>query len=173
MHTWDPPIFHRDMKSLNLLINKDWQVKICDMGLARFNTENNLQSMSKICGTYAYLAPEMFYGRPFTAKTDVFACGVVLNEIAVRLVNGKYEVPYQELKLKLDFQILFQVAEKNARPRIPDKCPPPWSSLVNRCWEKEPNNRPNISQLLTQLKEMQQDFIKNSAELWNSTVSRR
>jgi serine/threonine protein kinase len=33
LHTWDPPLFHRDLKSLNLLVTEEWRVKVCDFGL--------------------------------------------------------------------------------------------------------------------------------------------
>jgi serine/threonine protein kinase len=41
------------------------------MGLARFNTQQNQQSMAKIVGTYAYLAPEVFFNEKFTDKSDI------------------------------------------------------------------------------------------------------
>lgn len=46
--------------------------------------------------------------------------GVILWEIARRVITGKYMIPYSEYKLKLEFQILYQVAEKGIRPTMPD-----------------------------------------------------
>jgi len=57
LHTWDPPIVHRDLKSLNLLVNEKWEVKVCDFGLSRFNTGSNLETLVKMRGTFAYCAP--------------------------------------------------------------------------------------------------------------------
>jgi serine/threonine protein kinase len=72
LHNHEPQIVHRDVKSLNFLVNKEWKVKVCDFGLSRFNTTNNLATMNKICGTVSYLAPEVYMGEKFTDKADIF-----------------------------------------------------------------------------------------------------
>ena len=51
-------IVHRDLKSLNLLVTQDWVIKVADFGLARFNSEGNLETLSKMRGTMAYCVPE-------------------------------------------------------------------------------------------------------------------
>ena len=72
LHSHEPPIYHRDIKSLNYLVNKDFRSKVCDFGLSRFNTSNNMATMSKVCGTVSYLAPEVYSGELFTSKADIF-----------------------------------------------------------------------------------------------------
>jgi serine/threonine protein kinase len=136
------------MKSLNLLVTKDWQVKVCDFGLSRFNTESNqMRTMTKLCGTYAYLAPEMFKGTTFTASCDIWSCGVVLWEIGNRVIKGQYNAPFYELNLKMDFQILYQVAEKGARPTHAEGTPDAWRQLVDSCLSTEPEERPTATEL--------------------------
>ena len=65
-------------------MDKQWQLKVCDFGLARFNTADSLETMSKMCGTYAYLGPEMFHGGVFSEKTDIWAFGITMLEILTR-----------------------------------------------------------------------------------------
>lgn len=62
----------RDVKTLNFLVNNEFRSKVCDFGLARFNTANNLNTFTKVCGTVPYLAPEVYTGEPYSAKADIF-----------------------------------------------------------------------------------------------------
>lgn len=167
LHDWTPPVFHRDMKSLNLLIKKDWTVHVCDFGLARFSTEESkLTTMKKLCGTYAYLAPEVFLGQSFTERSDVFACGIILWEILFRTMNGRYRLPYLEYKL-VDFQIPYQVAEKGIRPTAPENSPKPYVDLMNHCLEQNENDRPSTDELLKRLIEIEKIYDENSEE-WDN-----
>lgn len=65
-------------------------MKICDFGLARFNTGNaaQLESLTKLCGTFTYASPELYSGLPYTEKCDVFSTGIVLWELVVRVIKG-------------------------------------------------------------------------------------
>ena len=60
LHAWKPPLVHRDIKSSNLLLDKDNSIKICDLGLARFNTKSNDLTLRKCKGTPVFIAPESY-----------------------------------------------------------------------------------------------------------------
>lgn len=75
LHNWEPPVVHRDLKSLNLLVNEKWEVKVCDFGLSRFNTGSNLETLVKMRGTFAYCSPEVYFGEQFSTKSDVYRYG--------------------------------------------------------------------------------------------------
>jgi len=171
LHTWSPPIFHRDVKSPNFLIHEDWHVKLCDFGLARFNTTGSRDTMGKMCGTFAYVAPEMInQTQPYTAKCDIYSLGIIFWEMAYRAVNGKYQAPFQEYSdIKMDFQVIFKASEENVRPTIPKKCHPGFATLVNRCWAKDPAQRPATPEILDFLNELEKDFRYDSAK-WNGLI---
>ncbi len=57
-------------------------------GLARFDIKQSEDTMTRLCGTYSYLAPEIFFGSRYTDKADVFSMGIILWEIAYRVIHG-------------------------------------------------------------------------------------
>ena len=86
--------------------------------------------------------------------------GIVLWEIAVRVLKGQYEAPYFEefTNIVNEIQILVQVAENNLRPTIPSNCPVSVSNLIKSCWDSAPENRPSASQVLEQLVEIKKQL---------------
>ena len=65
LHTSNPVILHRDLKSDNLLVDKDWNVKVADFGLTRFLDEK--KQMTQV-GTPMWMAPEVIMGEQYTEK---------------------------------------------------------------------------------------------------------
>ena len=119
-------------------------------------------------GTYAYCAPEVYFGQSFTPKSDIFSFGVILWELAHRCLKGAYEQPYAEFKqIVFDFQIIIQSAKKDMRPTIPDNCPPSYTNLIVKCWDKDPEQRPETLQLSEILKELEREYNSNK-EAWDS-----
>lgn len=62
LHTANPVIIHRDLKSLNLLVDDRYTVKVSDFGLARFKAPSSASYMTAQCGTFHWMAPEVIAG---------------------------------------------------------------------------------------------------------------
>lgn len=166
LHNADPQIVHRDLKSLNLLVNEKWEVKVCDFGLSRFNTGSNLETLAKMRGTFAYCAPEVYFGEQFSTKSDVYSIGIVFWELVTRCILGHYERPYGEFKnLHFDFQIIIQTAKKGLRPTIPETTPEGWKTLIKDCFDPTSANRPSCAEILTRLDELYKQWQEN-LEAW-------
>lgn len=82
LHSFKPPIIHRDLKSPNLLVDKDWTVKVCDFGLSRVKA-GTLAPWSR-AGTPEWMAPEVLRNEPSNESCDVYSFGVILYELITR-----------------------------------------------------------------------------------------
>jgi len=69
LHTRTPPIVHRDVKSLNILITSEWKALVSDFGLTKVKEAAKLDTR---CGSPAWTAPEILRGEGCTEKADVF-----------------------------------------------------------------------------------------------------
>ncbi|XP_042028332.1 G-type lectin S-receptor-like serine/threonine-protein kinase SD1-13 [Salvia splendens] len=93
-------IIHRDLKPSNVLLDKDWNPKISDFGMARiFGGNEDHGSTARVVGTYGYMAPEYGMEGRFSEKSDVYSFGVLILEI----IKGKKNTHYfnDELSLSL------------------------------------------------------------------------
>jgi serine/threonine protein kinase len=82
----NPPVIYRDLKSSNILLDKFFNAKLSDFGLAKLGpVGEKLHVSSRVMGTYGYCAPEYQRTGQLTVKSDVYSFGVVFLE----LITGK------------------------------------------------------------------------------------
>lgn len=77
----DKGIVHRDVKSSNLMLNREGQLKVMDFGLAHFAGQSLLTQPGTVLGTAGYMAPEVAQGKPADHRSDIWSLGVVLYEM--------------------------------------------------------------------------------------------
>mmetsp|Transcript_14727 Transcript_14727/g.33394 ORF Transcript_14727/g.33394 Transcript_14727/m.33394 type:complete len:180 (+) Transcript_14727:3-542(+) len=133
LHSRSPPVVHRDLKSHNVLIDAAGECKLCDFGLV---------DMKEVtAGTPNYMAPELFLAKPYSTPVDVFAFGVLLNEMFAR------EVPwdgYRPMEIK-------EMVLQGERPPTPKTMPQLLGRLLCKLWHQQPAQRPTFEQLIKTL----------------------
>ena len=133
-------IIHRDLKPANLRVTPDGWLKILDFGLASRTLLSGESSpgestqTTRVAGTVAYVAPEVWGGAPASEASDLYAAGVVLYEMATGLH------PFQDLASKGMAFAALTLDPPSARTRNP-ALSPEFESAILRCMEKDPARR--------------------------------
>ncbi|XP_073260362.1 lysM domain receptor-like kinase 3 isoform X1 [Populus alba] len=82
IHEHTVPVYiHRDIKSANILIDKDFRGKVADFGLTKLTKVGSASLLTRLVGTFGYMSPEYAQYGDVSPKLDVFAFGVVLYEL--------------------------------------------------------------------------------------------
>eukprot|EP01006_Ploeotia_vitrea_P007652 TRINITY_DN1771_c0_g1_i1.p1 TRINITY_DN1771_c0_g1~~TRINITY_DN1771_c0_g1_i1.p1 ORF type:complete len:798 (+),score=383.68 TRINITY_DN1771_c0_g1_i1:124-2517(+) len=142
LHLFTPPILHRDLKSLNILVDEDWNVKVGDFGMTEFKPDVDTNP-NVVLGTPFWLAPEVMESQLFTEKADVYSYGMILWELFSR------KSPFPDMN---PHQAALAVLTDDARPTIPEYVPPRWRDLISECWARDASRRPSFKSVLKKLK---------------------
>ncbi|OHT01568.1 TKL family protein kinase [Tritrichomonas foetus] len=129
-------IIHRDLKSLNVLLDNDLLPRLCDFGIARFMDSS--QPMTRAIGTPHWMAPEMLSNGKYGKEVDVYSYSMILYELLTD------EVPWSDTRPE---SMLKQVLVDQKRPALPRDTPPALKDLIKMCWSQNPKSRPSFSEI--------------------------
>ncbi|KAI3689569.1 hypothetical protein L2E82_47530 [Cichorium intybus] len=126
LHHRNPPIVHRDLKSSNLLVDKNWSVKVGDFGLSKLKHATFLTARSGR-GTPQWMAPEVLRNEPSNEKSDVFSFGIILWELVTQCI------PWSNMN---PLQVVGVVGFMDRRLDLPENIDPSLSSIIQDCWQR-------------------------------------
>ncbi len=142
-------IVHGDIKPSNLLSTHGGQIKLSDFGLSRLGASS--ETLDKVAGTPAYLAPELLAGRPPTIQSDMYALGVTLYELTFGRLpfNVSGVTPREWLK-----------SRESEHPEYPlpwpREVPYAWTTILNKLLARDPQDRfADHAELIAALRRLQ------------------
>jgi serine/threonine-protein kinase len=140
-------VIHRDIKPANVVITRQrGRIKLTDFGIAHLVNSNHTQT-GQMLGSPRYMSPEQAMGRVVDGRSDIFSLGAVLYE----MLTGQYAFDGESLP-----SIIYRVISETPVPVevIRPKIPAELTSLLTRMLSKEPQDRPDASELVNALHAM-------------------
>ena len=135
-------IIHRDLKTLNVLLDENLLIRICDFGFSRKADKTKI--MTKNVGTPHWMAPELLSSNNgYDNKVDVYSYAIVCWECVT------CALPYPDLD---STQIIAKVLVDDLRPELPPNLPQSLKALITDCWERDPKLRPTFGQIVRRFK---------------------
>uniref|UniRef100_A0A673LDQ0 Mitogen-activated protein kinase kinase kinase n=1 Tax=Sinocyclocheilus rhinocerous TaxID=307959 RepID=A0A673LDQ0_9TELE len=148
-------IIHRDLKSPNVLVTQNDNVKISDFGTSKELSDKSMKM--SFAGTVAWMAPEVIRNEPVSEKVDIWSFGVVLWE----LLTG--EIPYKDVDSSA---IIWGVGSNSLHLPVPSTCPDGFKILMKQTWQGKPRNRPSFRQILLHLDIASADVLGTPQETY-------
>ena len=133
-------IVHRDLKLANILVSKDFTVKIADFGFAKFQV-NNQVLLESYCGTPITMAPEILRKNAYNEKCDIWSLGVIIFKMLV----GKY--PFFPQEGGLD-DLLLEIEKKSVIFPLNIKISEDMKEVIRKMLEKDVGKRVGFQELL-------------------------
>ncbi|XP_065938799.1 serine/threonine-protein kinase Nek4 isoform X4 [Magallana gigas] len=130
-------ILHRDLKTQNIFLTKSKIIKVGDLGIARV-LESSSDMATTLIGTPYYMSPELFSNKPYNHKSDVWALGCCVYEMATlkHAFNAK------------DMNSLVYKILKGKMPLMPKQYSPELIQIIKNMLHQEPEKRPSVNRIL-------------------------
>ena len=128
-------IFHRDLKSANVFLNRDGTAKLGDLNVSKVAKKGLLYTQT---GTPYYASPEVWKDQPYDSKSDIWSLGCVIYEMTT------LKPPFRAQ----DMNGLYKRVLKGAYPEVPKKYTKDLADVIMRFLSVEPKLRPSCQQIL-------------------------
>ena len=158
-------VVHRDIKSANLMVTPQGQVKIMDFGLAQLAERSELTKTATILGTPAYMSPEQSQRLPTDRRTDIWSLGVVIYE----MVSGR--LPFEGERQEA---VLYAIGGEEAEPitALRVGVPIELDRIVGKAMAKDADERyQHVDELLVDLRALEKSLAQPKEQQTSSALS--
>lgn len=153
----EPKVVHRDIKSSNILLDRQWLPKVSDFGLAKLLGSEKSYVTTRVMGTFGYVAPEYASTGMLNERSDVYSFGILIMEIISGRNPVDYSRPPEEVNLVDWLKTL--VTNRNAEGVLDPKLPQKPSSralkrallVALRCVDPSAQKRPKMGHVIHML----------------------
>ncbi|NXJ00919.1 NEK4 kinase, partial [Psophia crepitans] len=142
-------ILHRDLKTQNVFLTRTNIIKVGDLGIARV-LENQYDMASTLIGTPYYMSPELFSNKPYNYKSDIWALGCCVYEMATL----KHAFNAKDMN-----SLVYRIIEGKLPP-MPEDYSPQLVEIIRTMLSKKPEERPSVKSIL------RQPYIKHQISLF-------
>lgn len=158
------PIYHRDIKSNNILLDEDFNAKVADFGLSRLASPGLSHVSTCAQGTVGYLDPEYYRNYQLSDKSDVYSFGVVLLELLTSQKAIDFSRDFDDVNLatyvsqRANCGLIMEVVDKQLLQDNASNCRMMTSSLevftdlALACLREKKGERPSMVDVVQQLK---------------------
>ncbi|GER26444.1 protein kinase superfamily protein [Striga asiatica] len=153
----EPKVVHRDIKSSNILLDRQWHPKLSDFGLAKLLNSENSYVTTRVMGTFGYVAPEYASTGMLNEKSDIYSFGILIMEIITGRCPVDYSRPQPEVNLVdwLKMMVGNRQTEEVIDPKLPER---PASKALKRlilvalrCVDPDAQKRPKMGHIIHML----------------------
>ncbi|GKV22177.1 hypothetical protein SLEP1_g32063 [Rubroshorea leprosula] len=161
------PIYHRDVKSSNILLDEKYRAKVSDFGISRSIAIDQTHLTTNVQGTFGYVDPEYYQSGHFTENSDVYSFGVVLVELLTgekpvsfeRVEGGRNLAPH--FKLSMEENNLFNILDARVKDSSAHEEIIKVAKLAYRCLSLSGERRPKMIEIAMELEQIR--FLQNNS----------
>lgn len=144
-------IIHRDIKPANILLDDNYEPMLTDFGFSRFIDQDSTDKMTGETGSYRYMAPEVTSHSHYTEKADTYSFALICNEIFTDERPFEYQIAAV---------VAVDVVKKKLRPSQKKIKNERLKAIIARCWDANPDLRPEWPEVISELRLAQQEMEK-------------
>jgi len=170
-HAHKKGIIHRDIKPQNIMLLKNGAIKVMDFGIAKLPNAETVTMTDKAIGTVYYISPEQVSGGQIDSRSDLYATGVMLYEMATGHLPFTAETPVSVALMQVNDMA---VPPRQVNPQIPAGL----EQIILRAMEKEPEDRyQSAEEMLAHFHKLKENphvvFRENAKAKKKSDVARK